>query len=119
MGNTSVGEGAKTGGSSRNLNGVQNLEAENSQKAKGRAYSLVRMPTLIRILPPPDCSHNIDRLLRVPRGLEPIPGKEESCTDRPCQTHRGASLTSVLRWQEAQTCYIKGLACSWSLSSNT
>lgn len=74
---------------------------------------------LIRILPPPDCSHNIDRLLRVPRGLEPIPGKEESCTVRPCQTHRGASLTSVLSWQEAQTCYIKDLAYSWSLSCNT
>lgn len=77
------------------------------------------MPTLIRILPPPGCSHNIDRLLRVPRGLEPIPGKEESCTARPCQTHGGASLTSVSPWQEAQTCYIKDLACSWNLSGNT
>lgn len=82
----------------------------------GRAQTGVWMPTLIRILPPPDCSHNIDRLLRVPRGLEPGPGKEESCTARPCQTRGGASLASVLLWQEARTCYIKDLACSWSLS---
>lgn len=26
---------------------------------------------------PTSCSHNIDRLLRVPRGLEPVPGKGE------------------------------------------
>lgn len=107
----------QAGDSSRNLNGAQNLEAENSRRPgmkDGQSAHLVWMPTLIRILPPPDCSHNIDRLLRVPRGLEPIPGKA-----RPCQTHGGASLTSVSLWQRAQTCYIKDLACSWSLSSNT
>lgn len=92
---------------------------EGREGKMGRAHILVWMPTLIRILPPLDCSHNIDRLLRVPRGLEPIPGKEESCTAWPCQTHGGASLTSVLRWQEAQSCYIKDLACSWSPSKNT
>lgn len=78
----------------------------------GRAHIWVWMPTLIRTLPPLACSHNIDRLLRVPRGLEPIPGKEESCSPRPCQTHGGTSLTSVSPWQEAQSCYIKDLACS-------
>lgn len=85
----------------------------------GRVHILVWMRMLIRILPSLACSHNIDRLLRVPRGLEPIPGKEESCMAGPCQTHGGASLTSVLLWQEAQTCYIKDLAYSWSLSKNT
>lgn len=85
----------------------------------GQSADLVWMPPLIRILPPPDCSHNIDRLLRVPRGLEPVPGKEESCAARPCQTHGGASLTSASLWQEAQTHYIKELACSWSRSSST
>ena len=114
---------ARPGRSSRHLNAAQNLEAENSQEARnerwGRVHTWAGMPTLIRTLPSPDCSHNIDRLLRVPRGLEPIPGKEESCMAWPCQTHGGASLTSVLLWQEAQTCYIKDLACSWSLSKNT
>lgn len=113
----------RVGASSKNVTGAPSLETENSQKARTERWAglhtLVWMPTLIRILPRLDSGHNIDRLLRVPRGLEPIPGKEESCTAWPCQTHGGASLTSVSPWQEAQTCYIKDLACSWSPSKNT
>jgi hypothetical protein len=80
----------------------------------GRAHTWGWMLTPIRILPPLACSHNIDRLLRVPRARAGAhPGKEESSRAGPCQTHGGTSLTSVSLWQGAQTCYIKDLACSW------
>lgn len=57
----------------------------------GRTHTWGWILMLIRILPPLACSHNIDRLLRVPRGLEPIPEKKKAGglgLARPMEAHR-------------------------------